>query len=145
MSESAVVAREEEEYDDLGEGIFVEEREAAMERNGIPGFWFEREWGLQILSDLQDLPLARQEVSLLDQQLSLRMEQLDRMREALTIEREIHGRMTQELESALVQAQEAEAKSNTWYRRPGFLIATGVVLTLVLEIGAVFLFVYLAN
>ena len=121
-----------------------EESEAIMERNGVPGFWFERTFALEMLESLREFEILQYEIRVMEHQLSLRTDQLERLRESLSLERETSDRLTTELETAQQRAIEAEQRRDKWYRKPAFLISMGVIITLVLEIGAVFLFAYLA-
>ncbi len=115
---------------------------AVVVHEGVPGFWFERDVALGILADLQELLVRRQQVSILQEELSLRGDQFDRMNEIVQLEQEVSDQAIEELERAERRASLAEESRNKWWRSPLFLFSSGVIITVVLEVVALIIFRY---
>ena len=119
-------------------------RRAVVEHRGQSGFWFRRDVALEMLADLQELPLQRRMVSLMERELSIRGRQVERLREMVSLERTAVDRALEGLQAAARRASEAEASRDAWWRHPAFWVGLGVVFTVVLEVAAVAVLAYVS-
>lgn len=125
-----------------GETVGESARRAVVEYQGEPGFWFRRDVALQMLADLQELPIRRQELTLIQEELELRDRQVERLREIVSLERGASQTAQDALGAALERASTAEGSRDAWWRSPWLWLTVGIVTTVVLEIAAVAVFAY---
>lgn len=111
---------------------------AAVEHQGVPGFWFERSVALDMLADLSELPIRLREIQMLTEQLDIQDVRIERLDQMLALERSATIAATDGLQLVEERAREAEAALDSWWRSPAFLITVGVVSAILLEVAAVF-------
>lgn len=111
---------------------------AALEHNGVRGFWFEREVALDMLADLSELPIRVREIAMLVEQLDIQDMRIERLDQMLALERSAAVAATDGLQQVEERAREAEQALDSWWRSPAFLITVGLVGAILLEVAAVF-------
>ncbi len=93
-----------------------------------------------MLARLRLLPPVIRYVSLLEQRLRLDDQRIELRDREVALAVEQAEVATENLETALRRAREAEEEKDAWYRHPAFWFAVGVVITIALEVAAVFAF-----
>lgn len=114
---------------------------AALEYQGRPGFWFERSVALDMLADLSELPIRLREIQMLMEQLDIQDMRIERLDQMLVLERSAAVAATDAFQQAEERAREAEDALDAWWRSPLFLVAVGVVGTVLLEVAAILVLV----
>lgn len=133
--------------DDYGESQcneLEEEAEGApepelIEWNAMSGMFFPLSISRLILCELNELKFRRR-MATLDQQLMDRLqEQIVFTERQLELSQQTRAEYEGVVELAESRAVEAESKLSVWYRSPVFLISVGVVLTVLVGVGAGYL------
>jgi hypothetical protein len=112
-------------------------RRQTLEVEGQTGLWFHIDVARCMANRLALLPRYARHVRLLEERLEV-AEERDALRArevALAVQEADAARGA--LEAAIRRAREAEEERDAWYRHPVFLVAVGVVLTVVVQVGAV--------
>lgn len=104
-------------------------RRATIEHAGEVGVWFRADVAREMLADLEELPLLRTRVSLLEERLELRDSQVERLRRVVDLAQEGERIALEGLENALAARREAEEGARVWWRSPTLWLSVGVVLT----------------
>lgn len=102
-------------------------RRVTMDHEGRPGVWIAAPVLRCMIADLNELPLVRQRVTLLEEQLSVRGDQIERLRRVLELSRAIEERLEGALTASVESRSEAESRLRAWYRSPAFWYAMGVI------------------
>jgi len=113
-------------------------RRASVTHEGEAGVWFRLDVARCLLGDVTELRLVRERVGLLDARLEIREEQITLTREALDLGRRAEERATGALEAAVRGRREAEEERDAWWRSPILWFAVGAVVTVALEVVAVY-------
>lgn len=104
-------------------------RRATIEHNGAVGVWFRADVARQLLADLEELPVLRQRVALLEERLEIRDDQIERLRLVVELAEEGERRASDALAEAVRLRREAEESSRVWWRSPVLWLSVGVVVT----------------
>lgn len=105
---------------------------------GAEGVWFPVESARCLLRLVQLAPEWQMQIRLLEETLSLRVEQVNDLRLAVGYGDEALGTFEEALTSETRARIEAENRLNAWWRSPAFLLVTGLVVgsVAVIAIGA---------
>jgi len=104
-------------------------RRATVTVDGQVGVWFAAPVARCILADLEELPHVRVRVTLLEERLTLRDEQVERLRRAVGLAAEEAQTAADALETAVRLRREAEDSARVWWRSPVLWFAVGVVVS----------------
>lgn len=104
-------------------------RRATIEHAGAVGVWFRADVARQMLADLEELPVLRQRVSLLEERLELRDDQVERLRLVVELTEEGERRAADALAEAVRLRRETEESARVWWRSPSLWLAVGAVVT----------------
>lgn len=115
-------------------------RRGAATLEGVPAIWFHRSVATCLLNRIRVLPLYAQRVALLEQRLQLSDERDTLRQRQVALAAQEAAVAVEALEAAVRRAREAEESRDAWYRNPIFLLVTGAVVVVVLEIVAVWAF-----
>lgn len=115
-------------------------RRAAVVHEGQAGIWFERQVALCILQRMEVLSLVARRVHLLDERLQIGEERHALMQRQVEVSQRSEHVAVEALQSAERRAREATEEAGQWYRHPAFWFTAGVVVTVLLEIAAIFAF-----
>lgn len=116
------------------------DRKIPMEHEGMPGFWFHRELALAMLEELETSLLYQREISLISEQLIIRESQLEHQDKLIESERRILDRAVQTAKDEADRSRELEDRLHVWWRSPVLWVSVGVVLTIALEVAAMYLY-----
>ncbi|PIR49536.1 hypothetical protein COU79_04355 [Candidatus Peregrinibacteria bacterium CG10_big_fil_rev_8_21_14_0_10_54_7] len=111
-------------------------RRVTLDHEGRPGVWIAGPVLRCMVEQLQEHPLLLQRVSLLEEQLQLRDDQVDRLREVVSLAEEGEHRATEAIDSAIARAVAAEDRAGVWYRSPALWFAVGAVVTVAVVVLA---------
>ncbi len=112
-------------------------RRAALSHDGVDGFWFHGDVARCLLQRYSLLaPFARR-VELLEDRLRLQNERDALQERRVALAAQEAEAATEALEAAVRRAREAEEALDAWYRHPALWFTVGVVVTVVLEVVAV--------
>lgn len=104
-------------------------RRVTMDHEGRPGLWLAMPVARCVLEQLQEYPLLLQRVSLLEERLQLRDDQVTRLREVVDLAERGEQEAVAAMERAIERAVAAEDRSTVWWRSPAFWVAVGAVVT----------------
>lgn len=118
----------------------IETRRVLLEQAGQAGIWFHMEVARCMLGRLAALPGLQTELTLWEtrREASEALETDLRRRGDLAIEEATAAREV--LDEAIRARRRAEEDLHVWYRNPVFLIGTGAVLVVAIEIVAIIIF-----
>ena len=114
-------------------------RRAEVVHQGNPGIWFDVRVARCMVGDLETLPLYRDRVRLLDEQLEIRSEQVDALREAVQAATEAGRRLDATLMQAESAAAQARAALHAWHRSPWLWFAIGAVSVIAIAVTTLLL------
>lgn len=103
-------------------------RRATIEVNGVTGIWFRADVARAMLADLEELPLLRTRVQLLEGRLEIRDDQITRLRSVIELSVAAEERAVSALEQAVSARRAAEDALDAWYRSPALWTAVGIVV-----------------
>lgn len=118
----------------------TEHRRGVAVLEDVPALWFHREVARCLLDRLRVLPLYVDRVRLLEQRLTLADERDALRARQVALAEEGEQEAVNALEAAVRGRREAEEALDAWYRHPAFWFVSGVVVTVALEIVAVWAF-----
>lgn len=108
-----------------------------MDFDDQKGIWLPLDLAKKIQLDVEKTKLFELKLQQLDTKLEIRQERIDTCKEALRNtekSRDKAHEAAKELEEAVDTLENAE---QVWYKKPVFWFATGVAVTVVLEVAAV--------
>lgn len=123
--------------------VYAQEPESTvLDYKGKPGFWIPDATFTKMLQDLEELPLLRQKVELLE----LKVKQSEELALALKAELQVTEQISAKWKLAFDEQmkvtveqrdhyEELLAQEKKWYRSPVLWFSVGVVLTTALAIG----------
>lgn len=117
-----------------------ENRRAVLDHEGDSGIWFHLEVARCMLGRLKALPLYAQRVSLLEQRLQISDERTTLLRQHIELAEQGEKRAVGALDESERLRREAEEKLDAWFRHPVFLMGTGAVLVIAIEVVAIVVF-----
>lgn len=117
-----------------------EQRRAVTSFLGHEGIWFHLDVARCMLGRLTALPAYAQQVRLLEARLELGLDRERHIQRLRELAEEGERVAVDALEAAVRARREAEEARDAWYRHPAFWAALGAVLTVALEVVAVYLF-----
>lgn len=116
-----------------------------VEYKGEPGIWFPSEIAHAMLADIKDYNLVKPEIGLLKDRLEIRAERIEFLKEEVSLATAAADKAESVLSAAIKREREAKEELDAWYRSPILWVAAGVVVTVGLEVAAVYLFDSVAN
>lgn len=118
----------------------TENRRAVLDHGDDSGIWFHIDVARCMLGRLKALPLYAQRVSLLDHRLEISDERTTLLRQQTKLAEQGEKRAVGVLDESERLRREAEEKLDAWYRHPVFLMASGAVLVIAIEVVAIVVF-----
>lgn len=104
------------------------DRRVVMDHDSRPGVWIAAPVLSCMLRQLSEYPLLLQRVSLLDERLQIRDDQVERLREVVSLAEEGERVATTAMERAIERAVTAEDRASVWWRSPSLWVGVGAVL-----------------
>lgn len=123
----------------------TENRRAVLDHGGDSGIWFHLEVARCMLGRLKALPLYAQRVSLLEQRLEISDERTTLLRQHIKLAEQGEKRAVGALDESERLRREAEERLDAWFRHPVFLMGTGAVLVIAIEVVAIVVFEKVSN
>ena len=118
----------------------TENRRAQIEHNGDAGIWFAMPIARCLLRDVGDLTVARSDVRLLRERLTIRDDQITSMRAAHELTLEGEQRTDEVIEQVTTAAREATADANHERSLRWVWFGIGVAVVVVIEVVAILIF-----
>ena len=118
----------------------TENRRAQIEHNGDAGIWFALPVARCLLRDVGDLTVARSDVRLLRERLTIRDDQITSMRAAHERTLQIEQRSDEAIDLATTAAREATADANHERSLRWVWFGIGVAVVVVIEVVAILIF-----
>lgn len=122
-----------------------ENRRAVLDHEGDSGIWFHLEVARCMLGRLKALPLYAQRVSLLEQRLEISDERTTLLKEHIQLAEQGEKRAVDALDESERLRRQAEERLDAWFRHPVFLMGTGAVLVIAIEVVAIVVFEKVSN
>lgn len=117
----------------------------SVNHEGLPGVWFRADVAQTMIAASEELPGLRQEVQLLGEQLQLREDMMDRLRQIVDLARAATDRALDGLRVAVASVSSDESPRDVWWRSPILWSVVGVVAAVLLEVAAVAIFEYVSS
>lgn len=118
----------------------VKNRRAVLAHDGDSGIWFHGAVARCMLGRLAALPEYAARLHLLEERLKLSDDRdLLRLEQTQLAAQEADAALNA-LQNAVRRARIAEEKNKVWYRHPAFLISTGAIGIVIIEVVAIILY-----
>jgi hypothetical protein len=111
-----------------------------LEVNGQTGVWLPLNMARSLQLDVERLMLKDDALYYLRSQLETKQERLDGCHEVVALTENALEKSHEVVEELEDEVTNLEGRDAAWYRHPATLIGAGVVLTVALEIAAIFIF-----
>lgn len=103
-------------------------RRVVMDHDSRSGVWIAAPVLSCMLRQLTEYPLLLRRVSLLEDRLQIRDDQVERLREVVSLAEEGERVATTAMERAIERAVGAEDRASVWWRAPSLWVGVGAVL-----------------
>jgi hypothetical protein len=113
-------------------------RRALLEHDAEPGIWFHADVARCMAERLALLPAYARHVRLLEERVALSDERDALRAREVQLAADEAAAAREALEAAVRRAREAEADRDAWWRHPALWFAVGVVVTVALEVAAIY-------
>lgn len=106
-----------------------------LEHEGHRGFWFPREKALDMQKDVEELRVVRSQIKLLDQQLEIKVERIELLKEIASTNAKAAETAKDSLETAVRLRREAEEDRDSFFAgKPWFWLGIGALAGIVTSV-----------
>lgn len=134
-----ILAQTEGPCDELEYEAAASDDPEQIEHEGTRGMFFPMAGARFILCQINELSLRRQEIMILEREQEALVLQVTLTERQNNLLEEARERVVSVLEHTERQLDEAQARSEAWYRHPALWLSVGIVVTVGLFIGASYL------
>jgi ElaB/YqjD/DUF883 family membrane-anchored ribosome-binding protein len=106
-----------------------------LDHDGNPGYWFPREKAIELQKDVEELRVVRSQIKLLDQQLAIKVERIDLLKEIAATNEKAATIATNNLEKAVKLRREAEEDRDSFFAgKPWFWLGIGAITGIIASV-----------